>query len=71
MAYNGRFLGYTPDGDPIMQFSDLPPSAEKETTLISTGANGAVVVAFKRGMSAVVSLDNKTGLDTPPSGTET
>ncbi|TPX16762.1 uncharacterized protein E0L32_003703 [Thyridium curvatum] len=55
-SYNAKLIGYTPGGGPIIQFDEKPePLDEREATVISTGIDGAVTVAFGKEVKIVVS----------------
>jgi hypothetical protein len=53
-GYNARLLGYTPEGGPIIQFTEAPAPLDGQTKFVSTDGDGRVIVAFNKDMTVVV-----------------
>lgn len=50
--YKAKLLGYTPEGSPIIQFTEEPPTFKPERgSVLGKSENGEVIVAFRRNMT--------------------
>ncbi|KAM7209328.1 hypothetical protein V8F20_000378 [Naviculisporaceae sp. PSN 640] len=50
--YKAKLLGYTPEGSPIIQFTEEPPTFRPERgSVLGKAENGEVIVAFKKNMT--------------------
>ncbi|KAK4155503.1 hypothetical protein C8A00DRAFT_31638 [Chaetomidium leptoderma] len=50
---SAKFLGFTPDGAPIMKFVDDPGKMEPEQGVVIGRGDGHVIIAFKKAMTVI------------------
>jgi hypothetical protein len=64
---SAKFLGFTPDGAPIMKFVDDPGKIESDRGVVVGRGDGHVIVAFRKAMTVVSGGTNGGGNSGPPS----